>query len=38
MLTSTGSDVIFARYANRRNIIYEVNITAAGNITCHFAL
>jgi hypothetical protein len=28
------NDVMFAHYAVRRNIIYEVNIIAEGNITC----
>ena len=28
------SDVMFAHYAVRRNIIHAVNITAEGNITC----
>ena len=29
-----ASDVMFAHYAVRRNIIYAVNIIAEGNITC----
>jgi hypothetical protein len=28
------NDVMFVHYAVRRNIIYEVNIIAEGNITC----
>ena len=31
---SAQNDVMFAHYAVRRNIIYTVNIIAAGNITC----
>ena len=34
LLANARSDVMFAYYAVRRNIIYAVNITAEGNITC----
>ena len=34
LLANARSDVMFAHYAVRRNIIHAVNITAEGNITC----
>ena len=34
LLAKARSDVMFAHYAIRRNIIHAVNITAAGNIIC----
>ena len=34
LLAKARSDVMFAHYAVRRNIIHAVNITAAGNIIC----
>ena len=34
LLANARSDVMFAHYAVRRNIIHEVNITAVGNIIC----
>ena len=34
LLAKARNDVMFARYAVRRNIIHAVNITAAGNIIC----
>ena len=34
LLPMVASDVMFAHYAVRRNIIYAVNIIAEGNITC----
>ena len=34
LLAKARSDVMFAHYAVRRNIILAVNITAAGNIIC----
>jgi hypothetical protein len=34
LLAKARSDVMFAHYAVRRNIIHAVNITAEGNIIC----
>ena len=34
LLANARSDVMFAHYAVRRNIIHAVSITAEGNITC----
>ena len=34
LLANARSDVMFAHYAVRRNIIHAVNITAEGNIIC----
>ena len=34
VLPSAQNDVMFAHYAVKLNIIYAVNIIAAGNITC----
>ena len=34
LLPMVASDVMFAYYAVRRNIIFAVNIIAEGNITC----
>ena len=34
LFANARSDVMFAHYAVRRNIIHAVNITAEGNITC----
>ena len=34
LLVKTRNDAMFAHYAFWRNIIYEVNIIAKGNITC----
>ena len=34
LLANARSDVMFAHYAVRRNIIHAVNITAEGTITC----
>ena len=34
LLANARSDVMFAHYAVRRNIIYTVYIIAEGNITC----
>ena len=34
LLANARSDVMFAHYAVRRNIIHGVSITAEGNITC----
>ena len=34
LLAKARSDVMFAHYAVKRNIIHAVNITAAGNIIC----
>ena len=34
LLPMVASDVTFAHYAVRRNIIYAVNIIAVGNIIC----
>ena len=34
LLANARSDVMFAHYAVRRNVIHAVNIIAEGNITC----
>ena len=34
LLANARSDVMFAHYAVRRNIIHVVNITDEGNINC----